>query len=72
MEVSPSRYEKLKTIDIPTIVIHGTADQFIPIEHGMKLVELIPNARSIWIDGVGHVFPFPNMSEVMKNILSSF
>ena len=69
VEVSPSRYDKLKTIDIPTLVIHGTDDQFMPIEHGMKLVELIPNARSIWMDGVGHVFPFPNMSKLMKNII---
>ena len=69
VEVSPSRYEKLKTIDIPTIVIHGTDDQFIPIEHGKKLVELIPNAKGLWIDGMGHVFPFPNMSELMKKIL---
>ncbi len=69
VEISPSRYDKLKTIDIPTLVIHGTDDQFMPIEHGMKLVELIPNARSLWMDGVGHVFPFPNMSELMKNIL---
>lgn len=70
VEVSPSRYEKLKTIDTRTLVIHGTDDQFIPIEHGKKLVELIPNAKGLWIDGMGHIFPVPDMDTLMKNIVS--
>jgi pimeloyl-ACP methyl ester carboxylesterase len=70
VEVTPSRYEKLKTIDTRTLVIHGTDDQFMPIEHGKKLVEVIPNAKGLWIDGMGHTFPFPNMGELMESILS--
>lgn len=56
VSISGSRYEKLRTLDIPTLVIHGTADQFIPVEHGRKLVEVIPNAKGVWLEGVGHVF----------------
>lgn len=69
VSVSGSRYEKLRTLDIPTLVIHGKDDQFIPIEHGKKLVEGIPNAKGIWIDGAGHVFPFPNMNDMERNIV---
>jgi len=72
VEITPSRYEKLKTIDIPTLVIHGTDDQFMPIEHGMKLVELMPNAKGLWINDMGHLFPFPNMDEIMKDIIRHF
>jgi pimeloyl-ACP methyl ester carboxylesterase len=72
VSVSGSRYEKLKTLNVPTLVIHGTADQFIPVEHGKKLVEVIPNAKGLWLDGVGHVFPYPNMDEVNKNIIANF
>lgn len=68
--ISGSRYEKLKTLDVPALVIHGTADQLIPVEHGQKLVELIPNAQGLWLDGVGHVFPVPDMDTLMKNIIS--
>jgi pimeloyl-ACP methyl ester carboxylesterase len=68
--VSGSRYEKLKTLNIPTLVIHGTEDQMIPVEHGKKLVEVIPNAEGIWLDGVRHVFPVPNMDVLIKNIIS--
>ena len=65
-----SRYEKLKTLPVPTLIIHGTSDQFIPVEHGKKLVETIPNAKGIWLNGVGHVFPVPNMEAVTKDIIS--
>ena len=72
VSISGSRYEKLKTINVPTLVIHGTADQFIPVEHGKKLVEVIPNAKGLWLEGVGHVFPVPNMDTVTKSIISHF
>ena len=70
--VSGSRYEKLKTLHVPTLIIHGTTDQFIPVEHGKKLVETIPNATGIWLNGVGHVFPVPNMAAVTNEIISHF
>lgn len=72
VSISGSRYEKLKELNMPTLVIHGTADQFIPVEHGKKLVEIIPNAKGLWLDGVGHIFPVPNMDALMKNIISHF
>jgi pimeloyl-ACP methyl ester carboxylesterase len=72
VQVSGSRYERLKTFNIPTLVIHGTADQFIPVEHGKKLVEIIPQVKGLWLEGVGHVFPVPNMDTVQKTIISNF
>lgn len=52
------------------LVIHGTADQFIPVGHGRKLAETIPNAEGLWLDGVGHVFPVPDLDTVTKKIIS--
>jgi len=65
-----SRYEKLKTLHAPTLVIHGTADQVIPVEHGRKLVDILPNAKGLWLDGVEHIFPYPNMSRVNETIMA--
>lgn len=70
--VSGSRYEKLKKLDMPTLVIHGTADPINPIEHGKKLAEVIPNAEGLWLDRVEHVFPYPNMESVSEKIISQF
>ena len=67
---SGSRYEKLRTLHVPTLVIHGTADPMNPIEHGKKLVEVMPNAEGVWLDNAGHVFPYPNLDVVTKKVLS--
>jgi pimeloyl-ACP methyl ester carboxylesterase len=69
---SGPRYEKLKTLDVPTLVIHGTADTIIPVEHGRKLAATIPHAKGLWLEGVGHVFPLPNMDDVVKDIIANF
>jgi pimeloyl-ACP methyl ester carboxylesterase len=66
--ISGSRFESLKTLSMPTLVIHGTEDQLNPIEHGKKLVEVIPNANGLWLDGVGHVFPVPDMETLLTKI----
>jgi pimeloyl-ACP methyl ester carboxylesterase len=45
--------------DLPTLVFHGTADPFFPIEHGRSLAARIPGARLIELEGVGHQVPPP-------------
>ncbi|HET9495479.1 MAG TPA: alpha/beta hydrolase [Chloroflexia bacterium] len=72
VNASGSRYDKLATLHIPTLVIHGTADQVNPAEHGKKLVEVMPNAQGLWLKGVGHVFPYPNMDDINRRIVSHF
>jgi pimeloyl-ACP methyl ester carboxylesterase len=70
VSISGSRIENLKRLNVPTLVIHGTADPLIPVEHGRKLVDVIPNAKALWLEGVGHVFPYPNMDIWMNSIIS--
>lgn len=69
-DVSGSRYESLRMLAAPTLVIHGTDDNIFPIDHGERLVELIPGAEALWLEGVGHVFPYPNMGSINARILS--
>lgn len=54
---SGSRYEGLRQLRIPTLIIHGVHDPMVPFEHGKKCYEIIPNARKLWIDGIGHDIP---------------
>jgi len=44
----------LAAIDVPTLVIHGTADPLFPLEHGEALAEEIPGATLLTIEGAGH------------------
>lgn len=66
--VTRSRAPLLGAISAPTLVIHGTADAFLPIEHGHRLAAAIPSARGLWLEGAGHPFPYPRMGEVMTAI----
>jgi pimeloyl-ACP methyl ester carboxylesterase len=68
--IAGSRYDKLAGLDMPALVIHGTADPIIPVEHGRMLVAVIPNAQGLWLDGAGHVFPYPDMDTVMRHLLA--
>jgi pimeloyl-ACP methyl ester carboxylesterase len=70
--ISGSRYEGLKMLHVPTLVVHGTADQMMPFEHGQKLAATIPNAKTIWLEGLGHVFPMPDMPKLIKSITDHF
>jgi len=44
----------VSSIAVPTLVIHGTADQMFPLEHGQVLAGEIPGARLLTLEGAGH------------------
>ncbi len=53
---SGSRYRKLKTINSPTLIIHGSDDTLIRPSHSKKLASLIHGSKLIIIKGMGHDF----------------
>lgn len=65
-----SRYGLLETLTVPTLVVHGTHDPLLPLAHGEKLVRSIPNATPLWLGGVAHQFPYPDMQAVDAAILA--
>ena len=46
--------DPLSSIEVPTLVVHGTADPMFPLEHGQALVEEIPGAELVVLEGAGH------------------
>lgn len=51
------RYPELSKLNIPTLIIHGKDDPFIPLQHGMKCVDIIPKADYFWVNNMGHDIP---------------
>jgi 3-oxoadipate enol-lactonase len=47
---------RLRNIDVPTQVIHGTLDQLLPVHNGHMVAELIPGSRLEIYEDVGHMF----------------
>jgi pimeloyl-ACP methyl ester carboxylesterase len=45
---------RLGEIDVPFLVIHGTADPIFPYPHGVALAEAVPGATLVTIEGGGH------------------
>jgi pimeloyl-ACP methyl ester carboxylesterase len=45
---------RLKTIDLPTLVIWGREDEVVPLRFGKRLARDLPNSRLIVIDRCGH------------------
>jgi 3-oxoadipate enol-lactonase len=48
--------ERLRGLDVPTLVVHGTADRLVQPDNARLLAEAIPGARLEWLDGASHVF----------------
>ena len=49
--------EVLKTLSVPALVTHGTADQLVLPSMAEHIVKTVPGAKPSFYDGVGHV-PF--------------
>jgi pimeloyl-ACP methyl ester carboxylesterase len=52
-----SRDEQLATLDLPTLVIHGSRDTLIQPSGGRHTAAVIPGARYVEIEGMGHDYP---------------
>jgi pimeloyl-ACP methyl ester carboxylesterase len=51
------RRSSIASIKVPTLVIHGDADPLISVEGGKETAQLIPGAKLLIIDGMGHDMP---------------
>jgi pimeloyl-ACP methyl ester carboxylesterase len=54
---SGSRKEALKSVSVPTLVIHGDADPLVPVEAGIDMANAVPGAQLLIIEGMGHDLP---------------
>ncbi|MGJ9416477.1 alpha/beta fold hydrolase [Massilia sp. CMS3.1] len=54
---APERSELLRSIQTPTLVIHGAADPLVPLACGEDTAAQVPGARLEVIQGMGHDLP---------------
>lgn len=66
---SGSRYDKLKELKLPVLIIHGMNDPFIPIEHSKKLATIIPDSKTKWFKNMGHDFPENLIDSISREII---
>jgi pimeloyl-ACP methyl ester carboxylesterase len=44
--------------EMPTLIVWGTSDRIIPVEHAYDAHELMPGSRLAIVEGAGHFLPF--------------
>jgi pimeloyl-ACP methyl ester carboxylesterase len=52
-----SRDEELRSVRVPTLVMHGSRDGLIQRDGGRHTADVIPGAQYVEIDGLGHDYP---------------
>ncbi len=62
------RRPKLKTIKVPTVVIHGTEDPIFPVEAGKDVAANISGAELCIIPNMGHDLPIPLIQTIADDI----
>lgn len=62
------RRAELSKLNVPTLVIHGTADPMFPVEAGVDTAEVIPGAKLILIEGMGHDMPAGTWERIVEAI----
>ena len=67
-----TRADALKSITVPTLVIHGKADALVPFAHGQDTAQRIPKAQFVPIDGMGHDLPPGVVERVLGAMVPHF
>jgi non-heme chloroperoxidase len=63
--------QDITRIDIPTLILHGTADRILPIDgQGRKLHAALPQAKYVEIEGGPHVNCVTHAEEVNRELLA--
>jgi non-heme chloroperoxidase len=64
-------HEDIQRIDVPTLILHGTADRILSIEgQGRRLHAALQDARYVEIDGGPHVMCVSHAEEVNRELIT--
>ena len=66
------RAHALQNIQVPTLVMHGTADGLVPFACGQDTARRIPNARFVPVEGMGHDLPPGVVQRLLASMLPHF
>lgn len=59
---------KLKEINVPTLLLWGTADKMTPFEDALMAQKLLPKAELVSFDHIGHRLPYEKPQKLAQEI----
>ncbi len=72
---SPGRLDRLDQIEVPTTIVHGTADPVFGVDHAVALADGIAGAELRLIEGLGHELPdafAPTLVAEVRRLLAGY
>lgn len=67
---SGSRIRGISQINVPFLIIHGSADPIVPVNHALKLASLNKAAKLTIVEGMGHTMPKEAFPHFYPTLLS--
>ena len=68
---SPDRTSRLHEIKVPALIIHGTEDAILPLDHGIAVADGIKDSKRMIMEGVGHEIPEELVPEIINEIVEN-
>jgi 3-oxoadipate enol-lactonase len=62
-------FDRLPSLEIPALVLHGTEDLVVAPENAEILAERIPGAELVWLEGAGHLYHSEQPAEADAAVL---
>jgi pimeloyl-ACP methyl ester carboxylesterase len=62
--------DKVATLTMPALILHGDADQTVKHQEGQKLAEVLPNNQFITYPGAGHNFVVAYTEQANRDVLA--
>ena len=67
---SGDRTARLRSLEVPTLVMHGAADRMCNLSGGQATAQAIPGAELVVFDGMGHTSPRALWPEMIARIVA--
>jgi non-heme chloroperoxidase len=61
---------RLPQVDLPTVIVCGSADRTTPPRDSRRMAAAIPGARSVWVPDAGHMLPWEAPAAIREAVLS--
>ncbi|MCE1177994.1 MAG: alpha/beta fold hydrolase [Micrococcales bacterium] len=67
---SPDRVPGLRSLAVPTLVLHGDDDPLVAVDGGVTTAEAVPGARIVRFPGMGHDLPEGLWPQIVAEIVA--
>ena len=61
----------MRGIDVPTLLVWGTRDRLVYLSSAQRMLETIPDARLVTIEGTGHL-PYEEQPDKFNAAVTAF